>query len=218
MVGSLDTLPLSQIDDDATYRLRGEGDVTGLAQSIAREGQLVPIEVRLRGPGRWQVVAGFRRVAALRLLKREHVLARLHDQLSEEEALALSVADGVTERPLSREELEALRQKLIAESRYSAAIQEAIERALGEAPPAPEPEEIDLDVFSRDVSERLSALAVDVGSLFENWGDVEADVREEVRAQLRYFRDLLPFLEEGEGEADDAPPDDADGVVSEPEP
>jgi ParB-like chromosome segregation protein Spo0J len=215
MVGSLDTLPLTQIDDDPTFRLRAEGDVTGLAQSIAREGQLVPVEVRLRGPGRWQVIAGFRRVAALRLLKREHVLARLHDQLSDDEALALAVADGVTERPISREELEGLRERLVSEQRYGPAVQEAIERALGEAPPPPEPEEVDLDVFSRDVRDRLAELAVDVGSLFDNWGDVDLDVSEDVRAQLRYFRDLLPFLEEGSREDSDEV--DAD-VVTEPEP
>jgi ParB family transcriptional regulator, chromosome partitioning protein len=217
MVGSLDTLPLSQIDEDLAFRLRPEGDVTGLAQSIAREGQLVPIEVRLRGPGRWQVVAGFRRVAALRLLKREHALARLHDQLSDEEALALAVADGVTERPLAREELEALRGRLAEEQRYGAAVQEAIERALGEAPPPPEPEEIDLDVFSREVRDRLAELAVDVGSLFENWNDADQEVREDVRAQLRYFRDLLPFLEEGSDDDSDGEGVSSD-VISEPEP
>jgi len=217
MVGSLDTLPLSQIDEETTFRLRPEGDVTGLAQSIAREGQLVPIEVRLRGPGRWQVIAGFRRVAALRLLKREQVLARLHDQLSDDEALALAVADGVTERPLTREELEGLRTRLADEQRYGPAVQEAIERALGEAPPPPEPEEVDLDVFSRDVRDRLAELAVDVGSLFENWNDADEEVREEVRAQLRYFRDLLPFLEEGDSDDSDAEGTSPD-AVSEPEP
>jgi ParB family chromosome partitioning protein len=196
MVGSLDTLPLSQIDDDLAFRLRGEGDVTGLAQSIAREGQLVPIEVRLRGPGRWQIIAGFRRVAALRLLQREQVLARLHDQLGDDEALALAIADGVTERPLGREELELLRGRLTEEGRYGPAVQEAVVRALGEAPPPPEPEEVDLDVFSRDVRGQLANLAVDVGSLYENWSDVDAAVREDVRTQLRYFRDILPFLEE----------------------
>jgi len=196
MVGSLDTLPLSQIDDDLAFRLRAEGDVTGLAQSIAREGQLVPIEVRLRGPGRWQIIAGFRRVAALHLLQREQVLARLHDQLSDDEALALAVADGVTERPLGREELEILRARLSDEGRYGPAVQEAVVRALGEAPPPPEPEEVDLDVFSRDVRGQLANLAVDIGSLYENWSDVDPAVREDLRTQLRYFRELLPFLEE----------------------
>jgi ParB family chromosome partitioning protein len=196
MVGSLDTLPLSQVDDDQAFRLRVDGDVTGLAQSIAREGQLVPIEVRLRGPGRWQIIAGFRRVAALRLLQREHVLARLHDQLGDEEALALAIADGVTERPLGRDDLEALRARLTEEGRYGPAVEEAVARALGEAPPPPEPEEVDLDVFSRDVRGHLANLALDVGALYENWPDVDPSVREDVRTQLRYFRDLLPFLEE----------------------
>lgn len=222
MVGTLDTLPLSQLDGDSAFRLRTEGDVTGLAQSMAREGQLVPIELRLRGPGVWQVVAGFRRVAALRLLQRGHVLARLHDQLSDDEALALALANGVTERPCSRGELEVLRERLVAEGRYGAAAQEAVERALGEAPPPPEPEEVDLDVFSRDIRDRLAGLAVDVGSLFENWSDLDAPVRADLRAQCRYFSDLLPFLEEpGEdvvGTHDDpGSPQDEGAAGAEPE-
>jgi ParB-like chromosome segregation protein Spo0J len=193
-MGGFETLPLTQIEDDATFRLRPEGDVAGLAQSIARSGQLVPIEVRLRGPGRWQLVAGFRRVAALKLLRREKVLARLHDDLGDEEALALALVDDLAHRVLSREELEALRGDLQRRGWYGAAAQEAVERALGEAPPPPEPEELDLDVFSRDLA-----------SLFDAWADVEPAVQEQIRAQLRYNRDLLPFLEQPGEDAGDSP-------------
>lgn len=193
-------LPLSQLEDDATFRLRPEGDVTGLAQSLAREGQLFPVEVRLRAPGRWQLVTGFRRVAALRLLRREKVLARLHDSLGDEEALALALADDLAREGLERVEIEALRDRLRERGWWSASAQEIIERALGEAPLPPEPEEIDLDVFSRELSERLAELSADLASAQEAWGDVEADVREAIRVQLRYVRDLLPFLEEPDAE------------------
>ncbi len=204
--GGLETLPLTQLEEDATFRLRPEGDVAGLAQSIARSGQLIPIEVRLRGPGRWQIVAGFRRVAALKLLRREKALARLHDDLGDEEALALALVDDLAHRTLSREELEALRGDLQQRGWYGAAAQEAVERALGEAPPPPEPEELDLDVFSRDMVTRLGELSGDLASLFDAWTDVEPAVQEQIRAQLRYNRDLLPFLEErGEGADPDSP-------------
>jgi ParB-like chromosome segregation protein Spo0J len=204
-MGGFETLPLTQIEDDATFRLRPEGDVAGLAQSIARSGQLVPIEVRLRGPGRWQLVAGFRRVAALKLLRREKVLARLHDDLGDEEALALALVDDLAHRVLSREELEALRGDLQRRGWYGAAAQEAVERALGEAPPPPEPEELDLDVFSRDLVGRLGELSGDLASLFDAWADVEPAVQEQIRAQLRYNRDLLPFLEQPGEDAGDSP-------------
>jgi ParB family transcriptional regulator, chromosome partitioning protein len=194
-MGGLETLPLTQIEEDATFRLRPEGDVAGLAQSIARSGQLVPVEVRLRGPGRWQLVTGFRRIAALKLLRRDRVLARLHDDLGDAGALDLALVDDLAHRTLSREELEAVRETLMARSWYGAAAQETVERALGEAPPPPEPEELDLDVFSRDLVARLAELSGDLASVFDAWADVEPAVQEQIRAQLRYNRDLLPFLE-----------------------
>jgi hypothetical protein len=203
MVGTLDVLPLSQIDDDRSFRLRPEGDVGGLAQSLARVGQLLPIEVRLRGPGRWQLVAGFRRVAALQLLKRDSVLARLHDSLSDGEALAIALAETVSPRPLGRDELLALRERLEAEGHYDPAAQEVIERALGEAPLPPEPEEQDLDVFSRETAGQLASLSADVATLYESWGDVEPEVREQICLQIRYFHDLLPFLEDANASADE---------------
>ncbi len=195
-LAGLEILPLDQIEADDTFRLRPEGDVAGLAQSLAREGQLLPVEVRLRGPGRWQLVAGFRRVAALRLLRRDKVLARLHDDLGDHEALVLALADDLARRDLPREELEALRARLREQGRYGPAAQEMLEQALGEAPPPPEPEEVDLDVFSRDLAARLEEISLDLASVFEAWQDVEPAVREQIRAQLRYGRDLLPFLDE----------------------
>ena len=195
-MGVIETVPLSQLEADETFRLRPEGDVAGLAQSLARSGQLLPIEVRLRGPGRWQLVTGFRRVAALRLLRRDRVLARLHDRLDDGEALALALGDDLARKPLTEPEIEALRERLQGQGWYDPAAQEAIERALGEVPPPPEPEELDLDVFSREVAARLSELSMDLASLFEAWTDIEPQVREQLRLQLRYSRDLLPFLEE----------------------
>ncbi|HUB07441.1 MAG TPA: ParB N-terminal domain-containing protein [Myxococcales bacterium] len=195
-LAGLEILPLEQIEDDDTFRLRPEGDVAGLAQSLAREGQLLPVEVRLRGPGRWQLVTGFRRLAALRLLRRDKVLARLHDDLGDEEALALALADDLARRDVGRDEIEALRLRLRDQGRYGPAAQEVIERALGEAPPPPEPEEVDLDVFSRDLAARLEEISQDLASVYEAWRDVEPEVRAQIRAQLGYGRDLLPFLED----------------------
>jgi hypothetical protein len=208
MVGTLDVLPLSQIENDAAFQLRPVGDVGGLAQSLARLGQLLPVEVRLRGPGRWQLVAGFRRVAALQLLKRDVVLARLHDTLSDQEALAIAIAGAVSPQPLSRDELIALRGKLESEGHYDPAAQEVLERALGEAPLPPEPEEQDLDIFSRETATQLASIAADMATLYESWGDVEGSVREQMRLQLRYLHDLLPFLEETEQESGEEPAGD----------
>ncbi len=115
--GTVEWVRLGEIEDDATFKLRETGDVSDLAASIGRLGQLAPVELRLRaradpqGP-RWQVVAGFRRMEALRLLKRDQVLARLHEQLPDEDAWALALAHALLTEPLSMAELELLRARL----------------------------------------------------------------------------------------------------------
>src|SRR5271154_6422573 len=56
-------LSLDQLDPDETFRFRPEGDVSRLAQDIARLGQVFPVDVRVQGET-FQLVCGFRRVAA----------------------------------------------------------------------------------------------------------------------------------------------------------
>jgi hypothetical protein len=48
-----------------------------------------------------------------------------------------------------------------------------------------------------------------MATLYESWGDVEGSVREQMRLQLRYLHDLLPFLEE--------PQEDLGGEPEEPD-
>lgn len=117
--GAVEFVPLEAVADDATFRLRDEGDVSGLAASIGRLGQLVPVELRpLAGapedPPRYQVVAGFRRLAALRLLARERVLARVHERLDDDDAWGLALGLALLAEPLLANELAALRERLAA--------------------------------------------------------------------------------------------------------
>jgi ParB-like chromosome segregation protein Spo0J len=121
--GAVAFVPLAAVADDPTFRLRDEGDVTTLATSIGRLGQLVPVELRplpgtggpsgLTGP-RYQVVAGFRRVAAVKLLQRDRVLARVFARLDDEDAWAVALAHALLTEPLLGSELEALRHGLAA--------------------------------------------------------------------------------------------------------
>lgn len=113
--GAVAFVALSDIQDDATFRLREEGDVSALAASIGRLGQLVPIEVRrLPGEGgpRLQVVAGFRRLAAVRMLLRERVLARVHEALGDEDAWGLALGQALLTEPLGEADLRELRERL----------------------------------------------------------------------------------------------------------
>src|SRR6185369_1986543 len=111
-------IPLSLCDADPDYRLRDEGDIAGLATSLARVGQLYPIEVRPKG-GRVQVVAGFRRLKALAMLQRDKVLARVHEGMTDSEALVFALAQALEQRALDEEEIQALRDRLEGEGRLS---------------------------------------------------------------------------------------------------
>ncbi len=120
--GVVEFVPLAAISGDVTFRLRGEGEVAVLAGSMARLGQLSPVELRpLHGGAtgaveaggvRYQVVAGFRRLAALRLLARGRVLARVHARLDDDDALSLALANALLGEPLSLGELDALSARL----------------------------------------------------------------------------------------------------------
>ncbi|HET8540560.1 MAG TPA: ParB N-terminal domain-containing protein [Anaeromyxobacter sp.] len=139
--GAVEFVALADVSDDATFRLRDEGDVGALAASLGRLGQLVPVELRPlpgaapEGP-RWQIVAGFRRVAAARLLGRERVLARVHQVLGDEDAWSLALAPALVGEPLLATELLALGERLEAE-KVAPWAAEAVGEAVARAPVDP---------------------------------------------------------------------------------
>jgi ParB/Sulfiredoxin domain len=143
--GAVEFVALDDIAPDDAFRLRPDGDVADLATSLGRLGQLAPVELRpwpgaaSDGP-RWQVVAGFRRLAAVRMLARERVLARLHGALSDDDAWGLALADVLLREPLGRDELAALRDQLAAAGAAPWA-EELFEDAMARAPVAPEERE-----------------------------------------------------------------------------
>jgi ParB family chromosome partitioning protein len=115
--GAVVFVPLEEIAPDECFRLRPDGEVELLAASIGRLGQLTPLELRpwpgaAAGGPRWQVLAGFRRLAALRMLLRDQVLARVHQAISDEDAWALALTPALLAEPLSQADLAALRQRL----------------------------------------------------------------------------------------------------------
>ena len=135
--GAVEFVLLAAVSADATFRLREAGDVAALAGSIARLGQLSPVELRPLpgagdGPVRWQVVAGFRRLAAVRLLGRGRVLARVHGRLDEDDAWSLALTGALLGEPLPVAALEALRQRL-SQGRAAPWAEELIDAALARA-------------------------------------------------------------------------------------
>ncbi len=136
--GAVRFVLLAAISGDPTFRLRDEGDVAPLAASIGRLGQLVPVELRPlpgapEGGPYLQVVAGFRRMAAARLLARDRVLARVHAALGDDDAWALALGHALLAEPLLASELQALGPRLAATGAAPWA-EEVLSEAVARAP------------------------------------------------------------------------------------
>jgi ParB family transcriptional regulator, chromosome partitioning protein len=194
-------IPLERIDEDTTFQFHPLGDLSALATDLARLGQLFPVDVRFKPPDRFQIISGFRRVAALRFLKRDRVLARLHTDLSDEDALLMALAAAIHSAPVDREQLAARRDELEAAGRLTPIAREMLEKALAtEDSLAPETveeeeEEVDADELAVQATQRLGEINQDLALLADVFGELDAARQEELLTQLRYSVDLVNWLE-----------------------
>ena len=180
--GAVDFISLADVDDDATFRLREPGELSALASSIGRLGHLVPIELRPfpglgpDDPARYQVVAGFRRLAALRLLARERVLARVHENLDDDDAWGIALAQALMGEPLRAAELETLRTRL-AGTRVASWAGDLVDEALVRAPVEPEQREAFLAFLSGGALPEPDPAAVDEDAEVDELGAETAPPR-----------------------------------------
>ncbi len=247
--GAVEFVALEDLSDDATFRLRDEGDVAPLATSMGRLGQLVPVELRpvptgesplpvaepasesplpLAAPGgegqregaghpRYQIVAGFRRVAAARLLGRERVLARVHAALDDDDAWNLALAQALVAEPLLASELGALGERLAAAKLAPWAV-ELVPEAVARAPVDPtlrerfrefleraakaegqggEAVEVTPDELALDLAKRMYDVNQDLALAWSSWAELPPEGRRMIVAQARYVAQLLAHLEGG---------------------
>jgi len=212
-------VPLEEIAPDPTFRLRETGDVSDLAVAIGRLGQLTPVELRPLprpdGEGRrFQVVSGFRRVEALRLLQRDRVLARVHPGLPDEDAWALALSGPAFGLPWSPADLDAVAAKVRTHVPWAGPALAAARRRAGEkgaasarapasiaapapaAAPAPRPlPAVDPAAFTHGLAVRAYELNGEVAAAYESWGALPPEGRKLVLEQLRYLVAILPLLE-----------------------
>jgi ParB/RepB/Spo0J family partition protein len=79
----------------------GALDVKSLAENIARNGQIVPVLTRALGDGRFQLLGGNRRVAALNLLGEKFVKALVLHAVSDRHATSVALAENIDREPLT---------------------------------------------------------------------------------------------------------------------
>jgi ParB-like chromosome segregation protein Spo0J len=195
--GSLELVPLDDLSDDATFRLREPGDVARLAVSIGRLGQLAPVEVRPlpgatgEGAPRWQLVAGFRRVEALRMLQRERVLARVHPELPDEDAWVLALAEPLFAAPWSDAEMEALRGRVRAVLPWAEPDLKGTRAAGSELPEAPA---IPIEEMARRLAIHVWEVNQEMADAVEAWRELPVAGRRQIVEQLRYLAEVFPVI------------------------
>jgi len=111
-------LKISEIKIGERWRKRSLGNIDGLAISINKFGMFYPPIVR-KTPEGWELVAGFRRVKANELLKREEIEVKTEENLSLLEAKEIELEENLQRQDLdwveivtAKKELDTLKKKL----------------------------------------------------------------------------------------------------------
>ncbi len=212
----VEDLRLDEIDlQDQTFAVHPEGDDALLEHSLQHYGQMDPIVVR-KHDGHWQLVDGFRRVRVAQRLHMDRLKARKFDLLSDEDAAMLVLKNIAIELPLPEALGEfAARLYALGASNAAGIVQSYAEQLVVEEPAAEaaelaaeaepeaadaveaaEDEEVTLEDLAAQSVQELAGASENLQLLQENWADVGLEQREEVLAQLRYYRDLLAYLDE----------------------
>ncbi len=198
---------LAAIVDAEAFALRDAEAVSPLAESIARQGQQTPVDLR-PVPGGFQLLAGHRRLAAVRLLHRSRILARVHEALDDEAAWHLALADDLDRRPFSAAERDGARTALIERGALTPRLEALLDRAdaqahpelAADAAPAGDEEEIELEALAARVRDRLADDCNDVAALYEDWRDLDEGRRADLLECVAYLRDMYPLMAQTEQE------------------
>lgn len=89
-------IPLSEIDDfpDHPFKVRLDKDMQQLVQSVRARGVIVPVTLRLKEDGRYEIVSGHRRKKACELAGFDTIRAEIRD-LTRDEAIIFMVESNL---------------------------------------------------------------------------------------------------------------------------
>src|SRR5208337_3092668 len=96
---SLEKIPLTRIDwEDTTFHVTFLPDLEPLVASVKLVGLLEPLILREKADKTYQIVCGFKRAEALRLLAIDEVAAFVYQQgeLDDIQALLLTIGHNIT--------------------------------------------------------------------------------------------------------------------------
>jgi ParB family transcriptional regulator, chromosome partitioning protein len=131
-------------------------------------------------------------------LRRERVLARLHTDISDSDALLMALASAIHSKSVSAEHLEAFRERFLKEGRLAPSARDMIEKALTaneELAPEQVEEDVDADELAADVTFRLGQCNQDLAVLADVFRELDPRQKQELLTQLRYSVELVHFLE-----------------------
>ena len=100
MIGRYAELDVNDLTSDETYKYRTKLDVKELADSIKKDGQMVPVIVKPAGD-KYQLISGFRRREALLSLGKTKIQARIIDSISDVQARRISLLENLDRDSLS---------------------------------------------------------------------------------------------------------------------
>ncbi len=199
---------IGAIEVPETFTLRPVYGAAPLAEAIARDGLREPLLLRRLPTGGLQLVAGHRRLEALRLLRRGRVLARIHPAIDEAEALYLALSDTLDREPLSAPARLLLRQRLEEEGRLESRVLALFERAervalervaeAGALAEEPEVEEVELEDLAARTRDQLADSCNDLAAIHESWADLDEGRREDLLDCVRYLAEMVPLLSDDE--------------------
>ena len=101
----LKVLEVSQIVQGKNIRNERDSEILELAESIDRQGLLNPITVQMGKHGKYEVIAGHRRLEAIKRLGLPHIECNVLDDLNEKEVILAQIAENCQRKQMSASEL-----------------------------------------------------------------------------------------------------------------